>query len=188
VVNLSGSQLALVVVFAIAQAVLGYFLSEADRRNLGRTPWGLPSLVWALIWFLSLLVAIILFVIAHRSEVRRGAVGAYGTPGQMPPSPAAASAQPKRVGTDFPAYPRPATGDVAVGALVPPSNSTPPNDQTATGLGAHVPLSMSPPEWQPDPSGRFHYRWWTGQEWTSYVSTLGQIQVDTSPDQRIGPY
>ncbi len=187
-VNLSGSQLALFVVFAIAQAVLGYFLSEADRRNLGRTPWGLPSLVWALIWFLSLPVAIILFVIAHRSEVRRGTVGAYGTPGQMPLSSAAGSAPRQSVATDFPAYPRPATGDAQASAPVPPSNPGPPNSSTPTGLAADALSSASPPAWQPDPSGRFHYRWWTGREWTSYVSTLGQIQVDTSPDQRIGHY
>jgi hypothetical protein len=47
---------------------------------------------------------------------------------------------------------------------------------------------VTPPSWQSDPSGRFHYRWWTGTEWTSHVATGGNVVVDTSPDQRIGPY
>jgi hypothetical protein len=46
----------------------------------------------------------------------------------------------------------------------------------------------SPPAWQPDPSGRFHYRWWDGYQWTSQVSTDGHHLIDTNPDQRIGPY
>ncbi len=189
-VNLSGSQLALVVVFAIAQAALGYYLSEADRRNLGRTPWGLPSPVWALIWFLSLLIAVILFVIAHRAEVRRSAVGASGTPGKVTPGPATAAPQ-RSVGTDFPAYPRPATGEVKEDPAVPTSNPANAGYPALSDPNASAPstaLASSPPAWQPDPSGRFHYRWWTGQEWTSFVSILGQVQVDTNPDQRIGPY
>jgi len=48
--------------------------------------------------------------------------------------------------------------------------------------------ASAPPSWQADPSGRHHYRWWTGSEWTSYVATHGQVAVDTHPDQRIGPY
>jgi hypothetical protein len=53
---------------------------------------------------------------------------------------------------------------------------------------AGVEHHLSPPAWHPDPSGRFHYRWWTGSEWTSYVSVHGRVEVDTNPDQRIGPY
>jgi hypothetical protein len=53
-----------------------------------------------------------------------------------------------------------------------------------------VPVSWphSPPAWHPDPSGRFHYRWWDGYQWTSQVSTDGHHLIDTNPDQRIGPY
>jgi hypothetical protein len=47
---------------------------------------------------------------------------------------------------------------------------------------------VSPPAWHPDPSGRFHYRWWDGSEWTSQVSSDGHHLIDTNPDQRIGPY
>ncbi|HEY4927746.1 MAG TPA: hypothetical protein VIH95_01245, partial [Acidimicrobiales bacterium] len=65
-----------------------------------------------------------------------------------------------------------------------PAIPTPPTASPAVEPGADV----SPPAWHPDPSGRFHYRWWTGSEWTSYVSTHGRMETDTSPDQRIGPY
>jgi hypothetical protein len=46
----------------------------------------------------------------------------------------------------------------------------------------------SPPAWHPDPSGRFHFRWWDGSQWTSQVSIDGHHLIDTNPDQRIGPY
>ncbi len=176
--KLSSSETALVLVFAVVAAVLGYVLSEADRRKLGRTPWGLPSLVWALFWFLSWLVGLVLFLFAHRAEVRRAAQGptptfdAYGRAAVTPPPPRSA-------GSDFPAYPRPAGGgDRAPTPPPPPAAPTAPAPAT----------SAAPPSWQADPSGRFHYRWWTGTEWTSYVATNGQVVVDTSPDQRIGPY
>ncbi len=42
--------------------------------------------------------------------------------------------------------------------------------------------------WYADPSGRFHYRWWDGSQWTSHVATDGHHLIDTNPDQRIGPY
>jgi hypothetical protein len=61
--------------------------------------------------------------------------------------------------------------------------AVPPATAAAATIGA-----SAPPSWQADPSGRFHYRWWTGNEWTSYVATNGQVTVDASPDQRIGPY
>ena len=190
-VNLSGPQLALLLVFAVAQAFLGYFLAETDKRNLGRTPWGVPSIGWAAIWFLSLLLALILWFVAHRAEVRRAAQGPLGTLGGAATAPAAAPSL--SVGSDFPAYPRPADGrsePPAPGPPVPsahapsiplPVASPPPPSVPAVG-------DPSPPSWHPDPSGRFHYRWWTGSEWTSYVASHGRVETDTSPDQRIGPY
>jgi uncharacterized protein (AIM24 family) len=32
-----------------------------------------------------------------------------------------------------------------------------------------------PGSWQPDPEGRFEYRWWDGQSWTDQVSHQGQV-------------
>ncbi len=190
--NVSGSQLVLLLIFAVAQAFLGYFLAESDRRNLGRTPWGLPSVGWAAIWFLSLLLALILWFIAHRAEVRRAAQAPYVPMEGATP----AAAEPARAsGSDFPAYPRradggsrdvPTAGGPAGGGA--PGASSVVGAGAAPGHGAAAGHEDSPPAWHPDPSGRFHYRWWTGSEWTSYVSVHGQVEVDTNPDQRIGPY
>ncbi|MBI3212558.1 MAG: AIM24 family protein [Mycobacterium sp.] len=33
----------------------------------------------------------------------------------------------------------------------------------------------NPGSWQPDPEGRFEFRWWDGQTWTDQVSTRGQV-------------
>ena len=30
-------------------------------------------------------------------------------------------------------------------------------------------------QWQPDPEGRYDYRWWDGQRWTDQVSHQGQV-------------
>jgi hypothetical protein len=72
--------------------------------------------------------------------------------------------------------------------------SQPTDRQTEGAPGPNAPLAagqgrpQSPPAWHPDPSGRFHYRWWDGSQWTSQVSTDGHHLIDTNPDQRIGPY
>jgi hypothetical protein len=185
VVNLTGPQLALLLVLAVAQAFLGYFLAQTDKRNLGRTPWGVPSAVWAVIWFLSLLLGLVLWFVAHRSEVRRAAqapLGALGG-GTM----AARPTPPRSVGSDFPAYPRPADGGVRPNPAANPP-AAPASPAAAVPPAPRPATEVSPPAWHPDPSGRFHYRWWTGSEWTSYVSTHGRVEVDGSPDQRIGPY
>jgi hypothetical protein len=179
VLAIHGPELWVALAIEVVAGVIGYFLSEGDRRRLGRTPWGLPSVIWALFWFLSWLIGAILFVFAHRAEVRRAHQGpmapadAYGRP--------VASPQPQRASSeDFPAYPRPADGSVRREQPIPPP--PPPVRPVSVQDGA------APPSWQPDPGGRYHYRWWTGTEWTSYVSTGGHVVVDTSPDQRIGPY
>ena len=188
--KLSGPQLVVVLVVTAALAYLGYHLAESDRRNLGRSPWGLPSAAWAAIWFFSPLLGFVLWLIAHRAEVRRSAQGPYAPVVGPPVAPVAAASA-----SDFPAYPRRADG----GARDTPATGTPAGDGGTTqgtpghatgtpGHAAGVGHEVSPPAWHPDPSGRFHYRWWTGSEWTSYVSVHGHVEVDTNPDQRIGPY
>ena len=179
-VKFSTEEWVVLVVLSFVWAWLGYRLSESDRRTLGRTPWGLPSAVWALFWFLSLVVGLVLYLIAHSVGVRRahqqGVVPGLGMPATMArahPTPRALT-----VAEQFPAYPRPAN----VVAPEPEPDVTPPAQVVAGGS------PVSPPAWHPDPSGRFHYRWWDGSEWTSQVSTDGQHLIDTNPDQRIGPY
>ncbi len=212
--HLTGSEWAIGIVLAVVGAVVGYRLSENDRRTLGRTPWGLPSLVWALFWFLSLLLGLVLYLIAHSSEVRRtqhGSPAAYpGTGGSPPVGRPASSARALTVAEQFPAYPQPANLQPPPPDPAPaPSSESGPADQQPAAAGQphpadaagqslpaaaadaaeHPPAwTSSPPAWHPDPSGRFHFRWWDGHQWTSQVSIDGHQLIDTNPDQRIGPY
>ncbi len=187
--HLSGAEEVLLLVLSVVWAFIGYTLSEQTKRTTGRTPWGLPSALWAFLWFLSVIVGLVLYLIAQSSETRRmrrsgrvpgptfSATPGPGVPGGLPQRPTA---------SDFPAYPRP-TLPAEPAATPGPAVPTPPGPVARPTSGpAGVPLP--PPGWHPDPSGRFHYRWWDGSQWTSQVSVHGQVLVDTSPDQRIGPY
>ncbi|QFS94649.1 hypothetical protein FIV07_28140 (plasmid) [Mycobacterium sp. THAF192] len=50
------------------------------------------------------------------------------------------------------------------------------------------PTPLPGPGWHPDPTSRFHYRWWDGQRWTHTVSVHGQTHPDplglTNPSRR----
>ena len=194
--HVSGSQLAFLLVLSVVWAFLGYRLSEMDRRNLGRTPWGLPSLLWAFFWFLSLVLGLVLYLIAHFTGIRRAQQNPpfMGTPGPAPMPPMSEASAPRKAPTAsdlFPAYPRPANSQPDQAEVTPEDveeASTVPSPGTTSPSGAQDSWVSSPPAWQPDPSGRFHYRWWDGTQWTSQVSTDGHHLVDTNPDQRIGPY
>jgi hypothetical protein len=190
------TQLVVLLVLSVGWGILGYFLSEQARRNRGATPWGLPSLVWAFFWFLSLALGLILFLV-YMVTRDRGARRVWSQPpptGAFPGAgvdPASARGQ-ANPGSNFPAYPRPAGARPITGRSndhdhlpSPPASSAP--DVSASRAAVHQ-VPLSPPAWHPDPSGRFHYRWWDGSEWTSQVSVDGAHMVDTSPDQRIGPY
>jgi hypothetical protein len=205
-------------VLSIVWAFIGYRLSEGTRKATGRTPWGLPSAVWALLWFVFVLLGLALYLIARFTDARKsvgmgpGNLGTPATPlGAPPPAP---MAKPIRAGSQFPAYPRPAnspglgepelsqlpsppqSGSPSEPAPVPPSppvhesqipaqTRSAPESRPAAPPGPPV---LPPPGWHPDPSGRFHYRWWDGTVWTSQVSLSGQHLIDTNPDQRIGQY
>lgn len=208
--KLSTGEWIAVIVLEVIFTILGYWLSENDRRRFGRTPWGLPSGVWALFWLLSTLLGLVLYLIAHADIVRRARqspdgrlasgpvhIGMY--PGGTP--------SPPTVSEQFPSYPQPASGPVSpwpvggnvgeptvpvgaqgsgqVGGQGGQGDVIDPAATTAEPSEAHA---GSPPAWHPDPGGRFHYRWWDGSQWTSYVSYNGQQLIDTSPDQRVGPY
>jgi hypothetical protein len=111
------------VIAGLLFAALGYWLSERYRRNWGRSPWGLPSLLWAFIFFLSLLVGAILFLIAQRTTRSTTAV----TPGQSPPW-----------------YPPAAPG---YGGYPPPSGAYPPPPGPYPGVpaGEQVPPAVGQP-------------------------------------------
>jgi hypothetical protein len=179
VFHFSTAQWVILVALSFLWAWIGYRLSENDRRLLGRTPWGLPSALWALFWFLSLVLGLVLYLIAHSVGVRR----AQQNPQGMAPSSMAAPPRGQTVAEQFPAYPSP------VNSFGPDADMGP--DQLAGSPETEATAeeeSQSPPAWHPDPSGRFHYRWWDGSEWTSQVSIDGHHLIDTNPDQRIGPY
>jgi len=207
-------------VLSVLWAFIGYRLSEGVRKATGRTPWGLPSAVWALLWFVFVLLGLVLYLIARFTDARKAAgmgPGNLGTPaaplGSPPP---ARMAKPIKAGSQFPAYPRPANspglGEPEVPHLPPPPQSGSLSEPQPAPAPAAQPIHESqiprpsppvpgpqpvaepapqvlpPPGWHPDPSGRFHYRWWDGTVWTSQVSLSGQHLIDTNPDQRIGQY
>ncbi len=212
--HISTFELVVVLMLAVLWGFLGYNLSEQARRTTGRTPWGMPSLLWAFLWFLSLLLGLILYGIylITRSSAQRRSGQAWSQPpvpgGSVTGPPQVAARRQPDPGSNFPAYPRPANSGPTTGSgdgvphlppphLPPPpmppaagpsAPTVPPEGGAAPGTGAGGGPVLSPPAWHPDPSGRFHFRWWNGSEWTSQVSIDGQHLIDTNPDQRIGPY
>ena len=44
--------------------------------------------------------------------------------------------------------------------------------------GVATTAPVTPPDWYPDPTGRFHWRYWTGHEWTEHVSRDQELFVD----------
>ena len=200
-VHLSATQWIIYSVLSVVWAFLGYRLSENDRKVLGRTPWGLPSVLWAFLWFLSLLIGLILFLIAHATGVRQAQQNAPGAgpPVGVPPGPTMARPRaPASASELFPAYPRPANSGPSRNETVDDRAGAGEPQGATPGVGPQAPANpggpgvaswpASPPAWHPDPSRRFHYRWWDGHQWTSQVSTDGHHLIDTNPDQRIGPY
>jgi hypothetical protein len=212
--HMSTTEVIVIGVLSIVWAAIGYRLSEGVRKVTGRTPWGLPSPVWALLWFLSVLLGLVLFLIARSSDARRAVrmgPGHQGAPAEsLGTRPTAPMARPIRAGSQFPAYPRPANSP-GLGEPDPSDLPPPPASQGESGkpspsaagsegvtesnpasgskpLPEPGPQALPPPGWHPDPSGRFHYRWWDGTMWTSQVSLSGQHLIDTNPDQRIGRY
>jgi hypothetical protein len=158
--NYSGSDLAILLVMGLLFGLIGYLLSENFRKMKGRTPWGMPSALWGFIWFLSLLLGLVLYLIARVTTK----VDGVARPG---PSPYRAGWPP---------------GPTQPSAPTPP----PPAQPYSTGAPAAAP-TLSPPMWHPDPSSRFDYRWWDGRAWTTRVARNGTQLDDGNPDQRLGP-
>ena len=127
----SGTQWVILVALSILWAALGYRLSENDRRTLGRTPWGLPSALWAFFWFLSLVLGLVLYLIAHTNGVRRARQG-LSVPGS-PPATGWAMTAPS-VAEQFPAYPRPANSQTPPPVGVGPTDGA--GGAVNTGSGA----------------------------------------------------
>src|SRR5271166_3852400 len=56
-------------IFGVAFAFLGFRVSERYKRTHGVTPWRWPSAVWAILFFVSLILGVVLYLIA-RSTTR----------------------------------------------------------------------------------------------------------------------
>ena len=185
----SGSEWVVLVLLSFVWGFLGYRLAERERRLFGRPPWGLPSLLWAFFWFFSLLLGVILYLIylATRSAGGRQ-IRPESPAGVASGTMTARKGADPNPGSNFPAYPRPANSGPDGGGDDSARLPSPPPAPDRLDAGAPSAATPPLPSWYPDPGGRFHFRWWNGSEWTSQVSVDGQHVIDTSPDQRIGPY
>jgi hypothetical protein len=113
---------------ALGVAALAYRESESFKHKNGLTPWRIPSWVWAIIGFASLIVCAVLLAIARRTT--------------------------KPLWTEQSWWPQSAV-------------------QTAV-----QPYTGVLPGWHPDPSGRYQFRYWSGNRWTEHVSSGGAAAID----------
>jgi len=146
--------------FGVFIGVLNYRNTEQFRRSTGKSPWGIPPVVWGIASvFISLFVTLLALIAMHTSRaagVSRG--GGIDPRNLRPPFDGQASGPP---GPPAPGgYPE---GDPALGG--------------PSALAAH-PVATVPPSWQADPSGRFDFRYWGGDEWTEFVSKDGEQATD----------
>ncbi len=185
--KLSGSETVFALIMACLFGLIGYRLSESFRKLTGRTPWGMSSILWGFIWFLSLLLGLVLYLIARATTKVNPAAGATA-PVNRPGRPSGAPGPAQR-GTGLPGrYPsRVAPGDEGLRPSVP--GPSPVADPSAAAPAPAVPPAptvpaVSPPMWHPDPSGQFEYRWWDGEKWTSKVARDG-VQLD-DPGNDVG--
>jgi hypothetical protein len=129
-------------------AGLGYWLSERYRRNWGRTPWKLPSLLWAFIFFLSLVLGALLFAIAQYTTRRASSA----VPGQSRPwyPPAGGNRSANR---SDPGYPSPSGTYPSPSGTYPPAsageNPFPPAEHPPVVGSAPTPPGAGAPGPQP---------------------------------------
>jgi hypothetical protein len=152
-------------VFGILIGFLNYRSTERFRRVTGKSPWGIPPIVWALASvFISLLVTVLAFIAMATSQRRGMRQGGGGYPGGFPGDGGAGGA-PGHYG-----------GRASRHLRYPESTRTQSIPTTATRVAP--PPASAPPGWQPDPSGRFDFRYWNGEEWTEFVSKDGVSSTD----------
>jgi len=138
--------LALIVLAAFA--VGGYRISARHQVVRGRTPWGFPSIVWALICFLIGPFGLLVELIAGRM-----------TP---PASDRAALRRPGYGGNRFAGSP----GETATFASTARASGQPPEIPNIT---VHLPLFG----WYHDVTGRHELRYWDGKHWSDLVADHG---------------
>jgi hypothetical protein len=155
-------------IFGVLIGFLNYRSTERFRRVTGKSPWGIPPIVWALASvFISLFVTILAFIAMSTSGRRRGMrQGGGGFPTGFP-------GQGGSMGS-----PGPYGGYSSRQLRLPESGQPPSIPATATQVAPPPPADSAPPSWQPDPSGRFEFRYWNGEEWTEFVSSGGVSSQD----------
>ncbi len=155
-------------VFGVLIGFLNYRSTERFRRVTGRSPWGIPPIVWALASvFISLLVTVLAFIAMATSQRRGMRQGGGGYPGGFPGSGGAGGA------------PGPYGGHASRHLPYPqPTLSTKSSSIPATATQVTPAPVSAPPSWQADPSGRFDFRYWNGEEWTEFVSQDGESSTD----------
>ena len=152
-------------VFGIFIGFLNYRSTERFRRVTGKSPWGIPPIVWALASvFISLFVTVLAFIAMATSQRRGMRQGGGGYPGGFPGGRGAGGA------------PGPFGDQTSRHLRYPEPTRSPSIPATATVV-APPPVS-APPSWQPDPSGKFEFRYWNGDEWTEFVSKDGVSSTD----------
>jgi hypothetical protein len=146
--------------FGVFIGVLNYRNTEQFRRSTGKSPWGIPPVVWGVASvFVSLFITLLALIAMHTSRasgVSRG--GGIAQRGMRPPFDGQVPGGPTAYGPGE--YP----------------DTQPAGEGTSTV--AAPPMASAPPSWQADPSGRFDFRYWGGDEWTEFVSKDGEQSTD----------
>lgn len=160
-------------IFAVIFGFVGYRASQNFKRRWGKTPWGWPSAVWAVVCFISILIGCILLLIARSStrksiQAQGGPQQSWyqypgGGPGQGGPPPYYGQGGTSPYGT-----PPPFPQQGAPGWGVPPVTPEPP--------------PSAPAGWYKDPSGTHELRYFDGSIWTEHVSDGGVTSVSPLPD------
>ena len=145
--------------FGVFIGILNYRNTERVRQATGKSPWGIPPVVWGLASvFISLIVTLLALIAMSTSRSSNVSRGGRIADRRMPPPQA---------------YPPGPTAPHAPGEY-PDAALAPGDHPTLTA----EPVASAPPSWQPDPSGKFDFRYWGGDEWTEFVSKGGEQSTD----------
>ena len=156
----------LFLVFGLFIGFMNYRNTERFRRITGKSPWGIHPLVWGLTSvFISLFVTLLAFIAMSTSQKRRmrqGQGSVFGGGGAPGPSGGYPGRYPGRYPGQQQQLPLPQ-----------------PTERPSTATTQTAPPALSaPPSWLADPSERFDFRYWNGEEWTEFVSKGGVTSND----------
>jgi hypothetical protein len=146
------------VVFGVLIAALNFRNTDVFRRATGVSPWHIPPIYWALASvFVSVVITVLTLVAMRTTKVpgpgKTASRARYGLRGPM-------FGSAPRAPDQFDSLPHPAH---PVGPAVDPLPGSP---------------GVAPAGWHVDPSGRHHYRFWNGYQWTEHIATDGVAGVD----------